>query len=332
MTSMLFSHSRVALKYGLKSFNLSCNDSILVPDFVCDVVLQPLRDLNISYIFYSLNDNLTPDWKSVTNQLTINTKAILMIHYFGYPQNIEDFQKFCKINNLLLIEDNAHGFGGTLNGRNLGTFGDIGFNSPRKTLNLISGGQLLLKNNQYDEINKTLESLPRLKVFKIKSLFNRALNYNYFLKTQLRFLLKKQPKYWNPLAFNESKVLDCRIDIFSEKKLESINFDKIYKKRRSLYLIWEKFAIKKGAIPVFDHLHDGIIPLVFAAYVSSETERLGWFNWGWKNRYNVHSWPSLPELVIQEKKPGFVQWEKMICFPIDLNMETDLLEKQLSKL
>ena len=120
--------------------------------------------------------------------------------------------------------------------------------------------------------------------------------------------------------------------MLSEKKLKAINVDEITEKRRALYLIWEKFAVKKGITPVFSKLNDGVVPLVFPAYVLNATERRGWFNWGWENRYNLHSWPTLPELVIQENRSGFAQWGKLICFPIDLSMDVDLLEKKLSKL
>lgn len=332
MSDLLFSHARVALKYGLKSFNLSCKDVILLPDFICDVVLQPLRDLGINYSFYSLNDNLTPDWRSVKKQLSPNTKAIVMVHYFGQPQNVDDFKSFCNNHDLLLIEDNAHGFGGMFNDRELGTFGDIGINSPRKTLNLLSGGQLLLNNSEDFKINKAIELLPRFKILKSQLVLNRALNLNYFFKSYLKFLLKKQPKYWNPNEFRESKIFDCKIDLLSEKKLKEININDIAQKRRALYFTWEKFAVKKGITPVFSKLNDGAIPLVFPAYVLDVTKRHVWFNWGWKNRYNVHSWPALPKLVIQENRSGFAQWGKLICFPIDLSMDVDLLEKKLSKL
>ena len=162
MSDLLFSHARVALKYGFKSFNLSYKDVILIPDFTCDVILQPLRDLGINYSFYSLNDALTPDWESVKKQLTSNTKAILMVHYFGQPQNIDDFQNFCNKYNLLLIEDNAHGFGGLFNGKKLGLFGDIGINSPRKTLGLLSGGQLLLNNSTDFEVDGSIKLLDKV--------------------------------------------------------------------------------------------------------------------------------------------------------------------------
>lgn len=330
MINMLFSHARVAFKYGLKSLNLSSEDEILVPDFICDAILQPLRDLKISYIFYSLNDDLSPSWDSVTSQITKNTRGIMMIHYFGHPQNIEEFKIFCEANDLILIEDNAHGFGGTLSGKKLGTSGDIGFNSLRKNLNLPSGGQLLIANGKEYEISKALELLPRFQVSRFRKLL-MFFKLKYFLKSNLRFFFKKQPRYWMPFEFNEAKVDDNRIDLYSEKALKTINYENIYKKRRDLYRIWEKFALTKGVTPVFSNLNEGVVPLVFPAYVSSKSERLGWFNWGWEKRYNIHSWPTLPKLVIQENRPGFMQWEKMICFPIDLDMDADLLEKQLSK-
>ena len=43
-----------------------------------------------------------------------NIKAIMMVHYFGQPQDIKKFQTLCNKHKILLIEDNAHGFGGTI--------------------------------------------------------------------------------------------------------------------------------------------------------------------------------------------------------------------------
>jgi perosamine synthetase len=332
MNKLLFSHARIALKYGLKLLNLNSKDIILVPDFICDAILQPMNDLSIEYNFYSLNDDLTPDWLSVKKQLKANTKAILMIHYFGYPQNIKEFQNFCTEFNLLLIEDNAHGYGGKSNGEELGTFGDIGINSPRKNLNLLSGGQLVYKGSKDVDITDTIQLLPRFKLSKSKLFLNKILNKNESLKSNLKFIIRKQPRYWWPYEFKDNKVFDQRIDLLSEQKLTEIDFDIVFEKRRALYSVWEKFIAKKGLTPVFKKFNDGNVPLVFPAYVSSEIERRGWFNWGWENRYNVHSWPTLPELVIQENRPGFLLWKKIICFPIDLKMDENLLEKKLSKL
>ena len=122
-----FSHGRTALKYGLITLGLKQNDVVLIPEFICDVVVNPFIELGIQYDFYEVNDFLEPEWKNIKSKLTSNTKALMMVHYFGQPQDIGSFQKFCKENNLFLIEDNAHGNGASFNGKMLGTFWDIGF-------------------------------------------------------------------------------------------------------------------------------------------------------------------------------------------------------------
>jgi len=120
-----FSHGRTALKYGLMHLGLKVNDTILIPEYICDVVLHPLRQLGIKYRFYPLDSLLHPIWEVLENLIDKNTKAIMMVHYFGQPQDISAYISFCDKNKLLLIEDNAHGFGGMYNGQLLGTFGDL---------------------------------------------------------------------------------------------------------------------------------------------------------------------------------------------------------------
>ena len=59
-----FSHGRTALKFGLKSLNLKYDQAILIPDYICEVVLHPFKALNINYIFYKTLIDLTPDWSN----------------------------------------------------------------------------------------------------------------------------------------------------------------------------------------------------------------------------------------------------------------------------
>ena len=96
--------------------------------------------MDLRYNFYPILDDFTPDWEILTTLLSQDTKALFMVHYFGQPQDINVFKEFCYKNNLLLIEDNAHGHGGEINGKLLGKFGEVGFSSPRKHLNTICGG------------------------------------------------------------------------------------------------------------------------------------------------------------------------------------------------
>ena len=109
--------------------------------------------MNLQPCYYQVNDDLTPDWSDLRNLIDDTTKALLLVHYFGQPQDVERFRDFCKEHGLLLIEDNAHGHGGRFNGQLLGTFGDVGFSSPRKVLDLHSGGILYLNRDELHSVS-----------------------------------------------------------------------------------------------------------------------------------------------------------------------------------
>ena len=53
-----FSHARTAFKYGLKSLRILRNDEILIPEYICDVITHPLKQLGIKPVFFLLMINL----------------------------------------------------------------------------------------------------------------------------------------------------------------------------------------------------------------------------------------------------------------------------------
>ena len=71
-----------------------------------------------------------------------------MNNYFGFPQDLSVFSEYCKHTGALLIEDNAQGlFSKDKNGNILGTRGDFGIFSFRKTMPIFSGAALVINNN-----------------------------------------------------------------------------------------------------------------------------------------------------------------------------------------
>src|SRR5207253_7011257 len=91
---------------------------------------------------------------------------IMMVHYFGIPQDINRFIEFAAHNKLFLIEDNSHGYGSSYDNKPLGTFGDIGISSPRKSLPILNGGMLYLK----EEKHLSLPGLPLEPLAVLKSI------------------------------------------------------------------------------------------------------------------------------------------------------------------
>ena len=66
--NFLFSHGRTAFKYGLIYLGLKKNDKIMLPEYLCDILLDPLEDLGIKPVFYQVNEDFTADWKSIKNK------------------------------------------------------------------------------------------------------------------------------------------------------------------------------------------------------------------------------------------------------------------------
>ena len=93
---LYFTHARTALKYGLKQLGLQPGEKVLLPDYICDVILHPLQQLGLRPRFYRLDDYFAPNFENLTKLVDDSTKAIIMVHYFGQPQGIELFQEFCQ--------------------------------------------------------------------------------------------------------------------------------------------------------------------------------------------------------------------------------------------
>ena len=146
-----FAHGRTALWFGLRFLGVSSGQKILLPEYICDVVIHPLEELEIEIIFYPVNDYFVPDWKVIEDNLKNNKVfALLIVHYFGQPQDIYRAQEISERYGAYLIEDNSHGYGGKLNGKKLGSFGAIGFSSPRKQLKTSCGGILYMNGKQVE--------------------------------------------------------------------------------------------------------------------------------------------------------------------------------------
>jgi perosamine synthetase len=139
-----YGYGRMALYQGLKTLGIRAGESVLLPSFICRGVLAPFRALGIAVRYYEVDDRLEPRLETAAGSLDGHTRALLAVHYFGFPHDTEALQAFCQRHQLAYIEDNAHGFISAAGARPLGTFGDIAIFSFRKTLPLPHGAALVL--------------------------------------------------------------------------------------------------------------------------------------------------------------------------------------------
>lgn len=102
-------------------------------------------------------DTLSIDVKYLEKALGKKTKAVMVAHTLGNPFNLDAVQKFCKKNNLWLIEDNCDALGSTYKGKMTGSFGDVATISfyPAHHITTAEGGAVFTNSPL---INKTIRS------------------------------------------------------------------------------------------------------------------------------------------------------------------------------
>jgi perosamine synthetase len=89
--------------------------------------------------------------------MTDKTKAVMVVHYGGYPAHIEEIADYCRKHELVLIEDCAHAFDAKVSGSAVGNFGDFGIFSFQaiKQITTIEGGAITYRDASLtDKIKK----------------------------------------------------------------------------------------------------------------------------------------------------------------------------------
>ena len=295
---------------------LEKGDRILVPEFVCDVLLHPISAAGLSPVYYPVAEGLAPEWSRLESIIAqSHCRALIMVHYFGQPLGVELFQNFCRRHNLLLVEDNAHGYGGYLAGKSLGSFGDMGISSPRKTLGTPSGGALHGANAV--SLGR-IEKMGAFSVFRPSQLLKMALR-SFKPAWRLTRSLADRSKDWSdPRLYRETEKPDYGIDRFSLRRILSADWKAIAVQRRQNWLAWTRFAQSKQLRPVFQEVHPESCPWALPVYAKDLPERNHWLAWGTDHRIPLFPWPALPEEIIARNGEAMARWRLLLCFPLDV--------------
>jgi len=142
-----------ALYMALLALEVGSGDEVIIPSltFVADVNV-----VNIVGAKPKLADATSlNDWnmslESVEQQITEKTKAVIVVHYAGYPcRDIMAIRELCRHKGIGLIEDVAHAPGASVDGKKCGTFGDVGCFSffSNKNLSIGEGGMVSTQNQE----------------------------------------------------------------------------------------------------------------------------------------------------------------------------------------
>ncbi|MEK7724269.1 MAG: DegT/DnrJ/EryC1/StrS family aminotransferase [Acidobacteriota bacterium] len=138
-----------ALEIGLQAIEVGVGDEVLVPANTFFATAEAVSNVGAIPVFVDIDEkfyNLDPS--KLEAKITPKTKAIIPVHLYGLPAEMDEIMAIAKKHNLKVLEDCAQAHGATYKGKTVGTFGDVATFSfyPSKNLGAFGDAGAIISN------------------------------------------------------------------------------------------------------------------------------------------------------------------------------------------
>ena len=291
------------MKQALVACGVGENDSVMLPSFICRDVLAAINEVGAKATFYDVSKKLEP----IGLDSAPTSKAIIAVNYFGFPQSLEPFEKYCINSGAKIIEDNAHGFlSRDTDNQLLGQRTEYGITSFRKSVRTSDGAMLTTSHND-TEIAPQIAFQNSAVSFRdtALSLFakvERSTNVPVLKLTQSAVKKVRQMKTGSAMPKVDSSVEETipgmpNPNRSSVTKMLAVNETNEVARRRNLYNEILPDIVKLGLQPVFSTLESGTSPYGFPVYAAHDSQKQ-LAKLARKHRVTLMTWPDLPISVL----------------------------------
>lgn len=169
----------VALHLALAALGLRSGDEVILPSLTYVASANAIVQAGAVPVFAdSLNGTWQLDPEDVQRRITRRTKAVMAVHLYGLPCDMDALVALCDEHKLFLVEDCAEAFGTLYNGQHVGTFGDVATFSffGNKTITTGEGGMVLSRT---PELHATAYHLKTQGVSPTREYWHDVVAYNY---------------------------------------------------------------------------------------------------------------------------------------------------------
>jgi perosamine synthetase len=169
----------VALEAAFTAIGLNKGDEVILPTFTIISCIAPIVRLGAIPVLVDANPfTWNMDVDQIESKITSRTKAILVVHIYGLPCELDSIMTLAKKYNLKVIEDAAEAIGQTYKGKPCGSFGDISVLSfyPNKHITTGEGG-MILTNNEF--LAKRCRELRNLCFVPPRRFLHEELGWNF---------------------------------------------------------------------------------------------------------------------------------------------------------
>ena len=156
---LALNNGTAALQLALRLANVGYGDEVISTAMTCTATNEPILVMGAKIVWADIDPwtgNIDP--KDVVRKITPKTKAIMCVHWGGYPCDLDELNIIAAEHDLKLIEDACHAFGSTYHGKPIGSHSDFVCFSFQaiKEMTTVDGGALVCKSKQDRERGRLL--------------------------------------------------------------------------------------------------------------------------------------------------------------------------------
>ncbi len=169
----------VALHLALLALNIGKGDEVILPSLTFISTANAIRYVGATPIFVDVNEknwNISPD--NIKEKINSKTKAIIAVHLYGHPAEMDELSSLAREFGLFLIEDAAEALGAEYKGKKVGSLGDVSIFSfyGNKIITTGEGGMISTNNSK---INQQVNLLKNHGMSPTKRYWHEVVGFNY---------------------------------------------------------------------------------------------------------------------------------------------------------
>lgn len=219
--ALAVSSGTAAIRVALAALGIGAGDEVITQSFTFVATVEGIIESRATPVCAEIDTTLNLDPEDLLKKITPRTKAVIVVHMLGTPARLPEIAKICSDRNLFLIEDTAWGCGGNLQGRSLGTWGDVGTFSFdfAKTMTTGEGGMIVFRDESvwrkaaawHDHGHENNPAVPRWEDTRASSGFNyRMMELQGAVGLAQ---LRKLPSVVSAQRANREKIWDAIADL-----------------------------------------------------------------------------------------------------------------------
>ena len=200
------SSGTTALHLALVSLGITSEDEVIIPDLTFIATGNAVMYIGAKVVTVDVDeDTLCVSPQAIEKAITPKTKAIIVVHLYGHPANMDEINELARRHNIFVIEDAAEAHGSEVNGKKVGSLGDMGVFSFYGNKIMTSGeGGMITTNNE--EIFNKICYLRDHAMDKDKRYWHAEVGFNYRMTNLQAALGVAQVERIDELLANKRKI------------------------------------------------------------------------------------------------------------------------------